>query len=88
TLEPEIIFAMLIRQFRLLLALQEANSQIDDLRRIKPWQQKKIILQSQQFGKEKLLSLYKMLYEIDHKQKTGKLPLSLNSTIDIFLLEI
>lgn len=87
--EPEIIFAMLVRQFRLMLGLvQNSRENIDEVKRIAPWQKSKLIKQASLFGEEKLKTIYKKLYKIDKSTKTGKTNLTLTQNIDILLLEI
>ncbi len=87
--EPEIIFAMLIRQFRLMLGLINNSSEnIDEVKRIAPWQKSKIVRQASLFDEEKLKNIYKKLYKIDKSSKTGKSNLTLIQNIDILLLEI
>ncbi len=87
--ETEIIFAMIIRQFRLMLGLiQNSNENIDEVKRIAPWQKTKILRQASLFGEEKLKTIYKKLYKIDKSTKTGKTNLTLTQNIDILLLEI
>lgn len=83
----EIIVFMLIRQFRLMLGVQ-SHSSIDEISKMMAWQKGKITSQANLFGKAKLLELYSKLYEIDSKQKTGKLNVPVVSAIDIFLLSI
>lgn len=83
--DVEIIFAMIIRQFRLMLAL---NSDIDEAKKLAPWQSSKLTKQALSFGEDKLKNAYKKLYLIDKKTKTGKTNLSLTQNIDIFLLQI
>ena len=100
----ELIFFMMQRQFRLLLALrhpehnegsldssaspQNDNAQIDEAVRLAPWQRQRLERQSSSFSAEKLREIYKKLFDIEVKQRTGNLPLSLVQTIDFFLLEI
>lgn len=88
TTEVEMVFFMLVRQIRLLLALSE-NSQdaIDEVKRL-TWQRKKLEQQAKLFGKERLQELYKKLFTIEVGQKTGALTGSLITTIDFFLIEV
>ena len=80
---------MIIRQFRLLLGLSESsNNNIDEIKRLAPWQKSKLVRQASLFGVDKLKQIYKMLYKIDKSQKTGKSPLTLVQDIDILMLEI
>lgn len=88
TTEVEMIFFMLVRQFRILLALtDEKNDTIDELKRIS-WQRKKLEQQAAALGKENLQKMYTKLFEMEVGQKTGTLSSSLVSTIDFFLLEV
>jgi DNA polymerase III delta subunit len=85
--EPEMIFFMLIRQFRLLLAIKN-TAEIDETKRMAPWQRGKFVKQASLFSEEHLLDLYQKLYVIESGMKTGGNVLSLSDTIDIFLTEI
>ncbi len=87
--EAEIVFFMIIRQFRLLLGIaDDSKNNIDELKRLAPWQKSKMVSQASLFGQEKLKSIYKKIYKIDKAQKTGKSSQTLVQDIDIFLLEI
>ena len=97
TTETEMVFFMLVRQMRLLLALSNQNSKahdtrdtptIDELKRMQSWQQGKLQKQANLFELDHLLALYDRLFHIEVGQKTGKLNSSLISTIDFFLLEV
>ncbi len=81
----ELLFFMLVRQFRLLLAVS-SNSDIDEMKRLVLWQKTKLLSQAKLFSKDKLLKIYNELYKIDYAQKTGGLLLPLSETIDFFLL--
>lgn len=86
----ELIFFMLQRQFRLLLALSDRGlvNNIDEAIRLAPWQRQKLERQASRFSQAKLKELYQKIFEIEVRQRTGNLPLSLAKTIDFFLLEI
>lgn len=87
--EPEILLFMLVRQFRLLIAISnKSRTPIEELSRLAPWQESKFKRQASYFSKEQLKTVYKKLYEIDVAQKTGNSPLSLIQSIDFYLLEI
>ncbi len=87
--EAEMVFFMLIRQIRLLLALSEpSEEQIDELKRLAPWQKSKLEKQAGLFGKEKLQLFYAKLFAIEVGQKTGGLASPLSAAIDFLLLEI
>lgn len=90
TTEVEIIFFMLVRQIRILLALSERTTaaDIDEIKRIAPWQIGKLQKQSTLFSTEKLLLLYEKLYAIESAQKTGGLATNVTNEIDFFLLEV
>lgn len=81
----DLLFFMLVRQFRLLLAVS-AGAQIDEVKRLAPWQKSKLASQAKQFTSDQLRATYKRLYEIDLGQKTGGLPMPLTQTIDFLLL--
>lgn len=87
TMEPELIFFMLVRQFRIMLG-QEGVDKIDEVKRMAPWQLGKMQRQAKTFGEEKLKSTYQKLFEIDLALKTGKIPYSLERSIDFFLADL
>lgn len=115
TVEVEAVFAMLVRQIRILLALhpdanksrhpelisgstesqaemlnqvQHDNSQIDEVKRLQDWQRSKLKTQAQQFTLNQLLTIFCQLFVMEKKNKTGTLPHTLVSSIDILLLEV
>lgn len=83
----EILFAMLIRQIRLLMAFSE-NADIDEVKRVAPWQKNKLVQQARMFSAEQLYTLHTRLYELDLARKTGTGSLPLSASIDFFLLRI
>jgi hypothetical protein len=89
TTDAEMIFFMLVRQIRLLLALSnQSEESIDELKRLAPWQMGKIQSQAASFTSEQLTHLHNKLFQIEVAQKTGSLSSTLPSTIDFLLLEI
>ncbi len=86
----ELIFFMIVRQFRLLLAVSdlEAKNPIDELKRLAPWQTGKLKNQARLFGPKKLITIYRRLYEIDSAYKQGRLPAALTQTIDFLLVDL
>lgn len=98
TTETEMVFFMLVRQFRILLALsptipiktimQPPTDSIDELKRMPPWQKDKLQKQARLFATTHLLYLYEKLFQIEVGQKTGTLATSLVCAIDFFLLDV
>ncbi len=90
TTETEMVFFMLVRQFRILLALSNntESEKIDEVKRIQPWQQGKLEKQAKSFPLPHLLQLYEQLFNIETAQKTGTLTQPLINTIDFFLLGV
>lgn len=90
--ETEMVFFMLVRQFRILLALSQkenhSSETIDELKRMAPWQKTKLEKQANLFTLPHLLTLYEALFTIEVGQKTGTLTSSLICAIDFFLLEV
>ncbi len=80
-LEPHFIFSMIIRQFRLLILA--IDGEVDGL---PSWQRGKLANQAKDFGREKLIQIYKKLLQIDTKQKTSSSPFSLDSELDLLIL--
>lgn len=89
TIKEELVLFMLVRQFRLLLSVFEKSANnIDEVKRLAPWQLTKLQRQAHFFSKEQLMNIYKNLGKLDSGLKTGSLNLSLTQAIDFFLLEI
>lgn len=88
--KEELIFFMIQRQFRLLLALSDSTSEktIDELVRLAPWQKGKLERQARLFSQDQLKLIYSKLYRIELGLKTGRLNLSLVQAIDFLLFEM
>jgi len=87
--EAELLFFMLIRQIRLMLALvHKSSEQIDEVKRMAPWQLNKLQKQAAIFSPRQLRSIHTQLYMLDKGMKTGTLSMPLRSAIDILLLDI
>lgn len=87
--EPELVFYMIVRQYRLLLALSDESIEpIDEIKKMAPWQKQKLQRQAQVLDIQTLKKHYRKLLEIDQAQKTGTTPLSLPQAIDFFLLDL
>ncbi len=76
--EAEMIFLMIVRQFRLMLHPVG----------LAPWQESKIKKQSLLLGKEKLAFLYRKLLDLDYLNKTSQLTGSFADNMQHFLLWI
>lgn len=89
TIEPEMVFHMLVRHVRILLSLVNSNGEfIEEVKRLAPWQLNKYQKQAKFFSETQLRSLHKKLYILDYQQKTGTLPVTLDTAIDMLLLEM
>lgn len=87
--EPEIIFAMITRQFRLLAGISsESKQNAEEVKKLAPWQKSKLQKQASLFSQDKIKMIYKKLYKIEKGQKTGSSNMTLTQNIDILLLEI
>lgn len=84
--EPEMIFYMLIRQFRLLIMAKDLGEK--GLSEISPWQKNKFLNQAKSFTLEQLKEIYKKLLEIDFKQKTSGDSYKLSSRLDLLVAAI
>lgn len=83
--EVELVFYMLVRQFRMLLALCDLQeNSISEVTKLGSWQKEKLVKQANSFGVEALLKIYHQLLEIDLKLKTGLSPFNLLSTLELF----
>jgi len=72
----ELIFAMLVRQVRLLIQALEPSSL-----KAAPWQKTRFTSQAKAFGERGLLKLHSDLYHIDKQLKTGQNPLDLSTKL-------
>lgn len=88
TMEPELIYFMIVRQFRLLISQSGSLAKIDEVKRLAPWQLAKFKKQAAFFTKEDLLKAYNKLFETDLNQKTGKISYSSEKSIDFFLTDL
>ena len=88
--KEELIFFMLQRQFRFLLALSDDGSDqaIDELIRLAQWKKGKLERQAGLFSQAQLKRIYSSIYKIESGLKTGKLNLTLSQAIDFLLFEI
>lgn len=80
----ELIFAMLVRQIRMLLVAIDAPEEL----KTAPWQKQRLISQAKSLGFEKIISLHTKLYEIDKSVKTGKTSLELKQQLFNLLIQI
>jgi len=89
TTEVEMVFFMFVRQIRLLIAASDPSSdEIDELRRLAPWQKSKLQNQADLFSYDQLSNIYNKLFKLEISQKTGNLSSSLIASIDFLLIEI
>ncbi len=86
---PEIIFAMITRQFRLLLLAQTNSADgPDDYLRLSPWQRAKLAGQAKAFGSKHIQGYLAKLLDIDFKIKTGQSPVDLRTALELLLLQL
>lgn len=83
--DPELIFSLLVRQFRCLIMVKDSSKNISKL---PDWQYFKFKLQSRYFSLEKLLSLYRKLLQLDYQMKSGATPFAKKELLDIYLANI
>ncbi len=82
--EPEFIFAMMVRQMRLLITAKINPSQL----KLPGFAINKLKSQAQGFSQDRLLDLYESLYKIDLGVKTGKTQLDLKTLLSNFFLQL
>lgn len=80
----EMIFAMLIRQFRYLIMVKDLGKKVTE---ITPWQVAKFLKQAEYFTLADLLKNYQKILDIDIKIKTGVTPFNLTQELKLFLIE-
>lgn len=83
----ELVFYMIIRQFRLLLSVASGGA-ISEVKRLAPWQRSRLERQARQFPPERLPVLYRKLFQIEREVKTGLNALPLSASLDLFLANI
>ena len=87
--DPEYMFLMIVRQFRLLLGIKEHfEKNIDEIQRLAPWQKSKLQKQASLFTIKELKNIYEKLSRIDKELKTGSSGLNIIQNIDILLLDL
>lgn len=82
--EPEFAFAMLCRQFRLLIQAKAGSGHL----KMAPYPARLITAQATYFTLDHLTDLYSMLYEIDIKIKTGTSTASMDHLLTHFFQKI
>jgi DNA polymerase III delta subunit len=83
--EPaEMIFAMFIRQIRLLITTKFSPEKLN----LAPWQKTRLINQAKNFIENDLLNLHQELYQIDKDIKTGANSTSLTLRLQNLILNI
>jgi len=80
---PELVFAMLVRQVRLLIQALDPSTL-----KGAPWQKSRLISQARAFGERGLLKLHHDLYHIDKQLKTGVNPLPLSTQLFTLLASL
>lgn len=83
TQEAEFVFAMIVRQVRMLIAYVSDGTYSGS-----PFGRNKIVSQASQFSLPKLLMIHESLLQIDIGQKTSRSPLTLTQEIDLFLTQV
>jgi DNA polymerase III delta subunit len=84
--DANIIFFMIIRQFRNLIIAKDLGG--EGLIGMSPWQKDKYLSLSKNFTIERLLQFYGKLLEVDYAQKTSNDLFSLSSRLDLLILNL
>ena len=85
--EPiELVFYMVVRQFRLLLLVKDLGE--EGVPQLANWQYRRLTNQAGYFTIEKLLKIYKKFLKIDFEQKTGQAAFDLKKTLELLLVGI
>jgi hypothetical protein len=83
--DTEMIFYMLVRQFRfLLLAKEDSNNLV----KMPSWQSQRFLKQAESFSFSDLKKIYNKLLEIDIGQKTGKAIVPLVTELDLLIANL
>lgn len=87
--DVNLIFHMLIRQFRLLLFLKNGGKKgLEEVDRMADWQKARLAKQSEHFTSEGLLAIYRQLLAMDYQEKSGKTAYPLSQTLELFLANL
>ena len=81
---PELVFAMMVKRVRQLIQLADGVTPTG----VAGWQASRLTTQAQSFTMEKLLGMYKTLYDRELSIKTGTSPFSISSHIEQFIIQI
>jgi DNA polymerase III delta subunit len=81
---PELIFAMMTRRVRQLIQLN-SNVMPEGLQ---GWQATRLTRQAKLFTMDRLVSLYKMLLDIEYATKNGTAPFTMSQYIEQFLIDL
>lgn len=82
--EPEYLFAMILRQVRLLISIRSSSSSL----KLPQFALSKLRQQSQAYTLEKLLEKHKELYSIEANIKTGKTSADMTTLLENFLINL
>lgn len=85
-IEAEQIFYALIKRVRQLYAMK-TNPASNEIMKMSPWQIDKLRIQSSKFKIEDLEKIYKDLFNIEVKMKSGGLMLPLKKHLDILVID-
>ena len=89
TEDPELIFSMLIRQFRLLILVKlEPDEPSEDYKKLQSWQKSRLTGQANYFTIDALRKIYEELLQIDIKNKTSSSAMDLQSQLEFFLVKL
>lgn len=87
--DVNLLFYMLIRQFRLLLFVKDGQKKgLEEFDRMADWQKAKISQQAKYFSSDELSVIYHCLLEIDWREKSGLAPQLLTQTLELFLANL
>jgi len=84
--EAELIFSLIVRQFRLLLMMSDPK--VTGNGKLAPWQIAKFRQQARNFPADSLMGNYRALLNIDYRIKSGLTPFKMDQLIDIFLVNL
>ena len=87
--DVNLVFYMLVRQFRLLLFLKSGEKTgLEELDRMADWQKSRLLEQAKHFTIEQLTAIYRQLLEIDYKEKSGLAAYPITQTLELFLANL
>jgi hypothetical protein len=81
---PELIFSMIVRRIRHLIQLRDGI--VPDT--LQGWQASRLTRQAKLFTMDRLVAMYKRLFDMEFSVKNGSSPFTISQLIEQFLVDL